>query len=129
VKNDTEFFVQKYKDEYLRDRPFVKYPGKIEPSLPKSTSKSYPSGSAAIAIAWATVLAEFYPAKREALLKHADEIALNRVIGGVHFQSDIEAGKQLGAKVVEVLKSNQNFSAEFNKLKKENGAREKSANH
>ena len=34
--------------------------------------------------------------KRKSFLKRAEEVGLDRVIGGVHHPSDVEAGKKLG---------------------------------
>jgi membrane-associated phospholipid phosphatase len=63
-------------------------------SLPKSGA--YPSGHSTIAFVWAGLLAEAFPEKREELRARAQLVAWSRVIGGVHYPTDITAGRQLG---------------------------------
>jgi acid phosphatase (class A) len=54
----------------------------------------------------ARVLSRIYPDRAAAFMQRADEIAKNRVLGGVHHPSDIEAGKKLGDLVAnKMLKS------------------------
>ena len=47
------------------------------------------------------VLAELRPERREALLAQGRQVGVNRVIGGVHYPSDIEAGQKLGARLAQ----------------------------
>jgi acid phosphatase (class A) len=65
-------------------------------------SPSYPSGHATRGLAYAAVLAELVPERREALLERGRQVGVDRVIGGVHWPSDIEAGQRLGAALVEI---------------------------
>ena len=63
-------------------------------SLPKSGA--YPSGHSTMAFVWAGLLAEAFPEKREALRARAELVAWSRIIGGVHYPTDITAGRMLG---------------------------------
>jgi acid phosphatase (class A) len=83
------------KDMFDRPRPYLRNP-MIKPCIDLESSSSYPSGHSTYARAMAIILGKRFPAKAQALLKRADEAALNRVIGGVHHPSDVEAGKKLG---------------------------------
>jgi acid phosphatase (class A) len=83
------------KTEFNRPRPYLAHP-EIKPCIELENSKSYPSGHATIARVYARVLAVMYPERAALILKRADEVALNRVIGGVHHPSDIVAGKAFG---------------------------------
>lgn len=89
------------KNIYQRPRPFVRNKS-IRPCVRPNSKYSYPSGHTTLAYFWANLLIHIYPAKKEAILKRAHEIAMNRIIGGVHHPSDIEAGKKLGSKLAEI---------------------------
>ena len=93
------------KKPFLRARPTVVDPG-LQPCVAVPASTSYPSGSAMQAFVWAELLAEAWPAKRGELLERAERAAWGRVIGGVHFPSDLVGGKRLaGVFLAEARKS------------------------
>ena len=64
------------------------------PSFP-----AYPSNHSALAGAAAAVLGTAFPGERARLDAHAEEGALSRVYGGIHYRFDIEAGLTLGRRV------------------------------
>jgi len=47
--------------------------------------------------AFALLLAELAPERRDAILEAGRQVGVDRVVGGVHFPTDIEAGQRLGA--------------------------------
>ncbi|MBX7220681.1 MAG: phosphatase PAP2 family protein [Blastocatellia bacterium] len=106
------------KELWKRPRPFVTY-GQIQPCLRRSQSNSYPSGHATIAQLWARTLAEVFPKQRAAILRKGDQIALNRVIAGVHYPSDIAAGKKLGEFLFTQARKNPAFLADLKQVKEE----------
>ncbi|HNW43794.1 MAG TPA: phosphatase PAP2 family protein [Elusimicrobiales bacterium] len=83
------------KNRFGRPRPYVSYP-EIQPCVKKSRSFSYPSGHASYARVFAAALSDLVPQRREEFIRKADAIALGRVIGGVHYPTDLEAGKKFG---------------------------------
>jgi acid phosphatase (class A) len=83
------------------------------------TNGSYPSGHSMTGWAWALVLSEIAPAKTDGLLAAGKAIGDSRVICGVHFQSDIEAGRTLGAAMVARLHADPAFEAELAKARAE----------
>lgn len=90
------------KDFWGRQRPAL---GNDKPvCIPREdwmrTNASYPSGHALTAWAWALVLTEIAPGQADALLKVGRESGESRAICGVHFVSDVEAGRTLGAAMV-----------------------------
>lgn len=89
------------KDHYKRDRPFIGNQRRICVA-PESLrgSASYPSGHSAVGFAWGLILAELVPARADALLIRGREFGDSRVICGVHYPSDIQAGRILGASTV-----------------------------
>lgn len=80
---------------WKRARPF-RTDARIQPVGRKPVDASYPSGHATRAFAWAVVLGELFPAKKEELLARAKEIGQSRLIVGVHYPSDVAAGTKLG---------------------------------
>lgn len=63
-----------------------------------STAKtpSFPSGHTTQSVLVAYVLSDMYPELKDDFMKVADKISLSRLVGGHHYPSDIEYGKQLG---------------------------------
>lgn len=59
------------------------------------------------------------PEKHDALLHRADEYARNRVICGVHYQSDVEASRQVALLLFGNLLGNARFRAELLSAKAE----------
>lgn len=60
---------------------------------------SYPSNHAAISAGMARILGHVFPAEKVRLDAHAEEAAFSRVLGGIHFRFDGEAGLELGRQV------------------------------
>ncbi|QYM79491.1 phosphatase PAP2 family protein [Horticoccus luteus] len=90
---------QVVKEKYQRARPFLADVA-VEPCVQRPDSDSYPSGHAFNAHVWARVLAEIFPEQRAALIARADYIGWGRVIGGVHFPTDLVAGRRLAVAVM-----------------------------
>lgn len=77
------------------------------------TNASYPSGHAIVGWAWGLILGELAPAKASGLLEAGREIGESRVICGVHYESDVEAGRMLGAAMVAAEHANAAFRTDF----------------
>ncbi|MHC8492738.1 acid phosphatase [Thalassospira sp. SM2505] len=80
---------------------------------------SYPSGHSAFSHFTAIVLADMIPERRDEIMQRGWDLAYNRVIGGVHFPSDIEAGRLLGAICAVMVRDNPAFIADFDEAKAE----------
>jgi acid phosphatase (class A) len=74
---------------------------------------SYPSGHSTRAMADALILAELIPEARQSLIARAQEIGFDRVMGGVHFPSDIQAGRTLGQAIAHALLGTPSFTSEL----------------
>ena len=109
------------KDHYNRTRPLIgdDRPVCIKRESWMSTNASYPSGHAMAGWAWGLVLGELAPAKASGLMEAGREIGDSRVICGVHYQSDVEAGRMLGAAMVAREHANPVFRADFAAAKAE----------
>ena len=60
---------------------------------------SYVSGHSTTSGAASTVLAAFFPQRAGELRAMAEEAAVSRMYGGIHFRSDNDAGLELGRRV------------------------------
>jgi acid phosphatase (class A) len=61
----------------------------------------------------AILLANMVPEKREALFARGWEYGRNRVVGGVHYPSDVEAGRIEATVLVSAMMQNPAFKTDF----------------
>ena len=106
------------KDVWKRPRPHL-YSNLVKPVVPLSKSGSYPSGHATVGTLMAIVLSNMVPEKRAELMARGWEYANNRVVGGIHYRSDIEAGRIAGSLIAEAIWNQSDFAAEFAAAKAE----------
>lgn len=92
---------------------------RIKPCLPQEPSASYPSGDATRGAAWAALLAELFPERRDAILARGRQLGSDRVLGGIHYPSDVRAGQTLGAEIARRLLDNPRFVADFERVQAE----------
>ena len=100
------------KDRFERERPFEVDAAAapcIEPSDRLRASGSYPSGHAAFGWAWALVLAELAPGRADAILARGREYGDSRVVCGLHYPSDVEAGRVIAAAAIARLHAEPSF--------------------
>lgn len=110
------------KNHYQRKRPFMLNNQPIgtpddEEVLRKDGS--YPSGHTAIGWAWALILCEVVPEQTDAILAKGREFGQSRVVCNVHWQSDVDEGRIMGAATVARLHANAGFLSDLNKAKEE----------
>lgn len=127
--NDAALTGQSAKETYKRARPFRTH-GEAS-CTPEGDAKmkddSYPSGHAAIGWAWGLILSQIAPEKQEELLVRGFDYGQSRVICGVHWQSDVDAGRLVGAAAVARLQSNPVFREQLELARQEvASARQKS---
>lgn len=123
---DTGLATYKAKDHYRRARPFMASDPAAEAPIctPGSVASlrkdgSYPSGHAAVGWAWGLVLSEVAPQQANALVQRGWAFGQSRVACGVHWQSDVDAGRLVGAAVVAQLHANADFNAQLAEARKE----------
>ena len=80
---------------------------------------SYPSGSSTVGYLTAIILADMVPEKAAALYARGRELGDDRVILGVHFPSDIEAGRLAATGLAAALMLDLAFLKEFTAAKAE----------
>ncbi len=108
VRNDGDFFIQKLKVDFPRQRPFA-YLSSVTPCVPKEVTGAYPSGHAVLARLYSLILSDFYPAKRKQIERRADQIGQDRVLSGMHHPSDVYNGQKMGELVYHELKKSPAF--------------------
>ncbi|MDQ0466511.1 acid phosphatase (class A) [Caulobacter ginsengisoli] len=115
------------KDRYDRKRPPVGNNKQI--CVPRETwiytNGSYPSGHSLIGWSWGLVLAELVPDRSSQLVARGRDFGDSRVICGVHWQSDVDAGRDLGSALVARLHADPGFMADLAKARDEIAAARK----
>lgn len=104
------------KNKYARARPFtVNGKPMCTPALdgPLRADGSYPSGHAAIGWGWALILAEVAPDRADEVLARGRAFVESRRICNVHWASDLEEGRTMGAAVVARLHAEEAFRADL----------------
>lgn len=129
VPADIDGVTERVKKTTMRKRPVVVDPRPI--CLPAAdwllSSTSYPSGHAATGWALGLILSELAPDRAGPILTRAAGIGDSRVICGVHYQSDVEIGRQVGAAVVAVLRARPDFEADLDAARAELAAARRTA--
>jgi len=110
--------VQAGKRGFKRPRPFVLEP-RIEPIVRKPTNDSYPSGHAMWSRVVGLVLADMLPEHADKIMARADQYASHRVVAGVHYPSDVEAGKHAGTALAAFLFASPAFQPDYVEARKE----------
>jgi acid phosphatase (class A) len=100
-------FNKQGKTKWERPRPPA-FDERVQP-IEKLDNAAYPSGHSAFAYLTAIVLADIIPEKRDAIFARAIEFGDNRVLCGMHFPTDVEAGRQMAAIVAVLMYKSSSF--------------------
>jgi len=101
--------VKQAKNYWQHPRPSV-VSSQVQPlSKEKANDWSYPSGHATFGYTTAVLLANMLPEKRAAIFARADVYAEHRIVMGVHFPSDIEAGHIAGTVIAAEILQDPNW--------------------
>jgi acid phosphatase (class A) len=93
VKNEQSVAGAALKLEFQRPRPYQEDKALHPVCALTEVANSYPSGHALTGYLEGLTLAEMVPEKRTEILARADDFAHNRLVCGVHHQSDLEASR------------------------------------
>ena len=141
VARDTQFATVVGKDCWERPRPFVldnriHPPGMMQSQVAgrpgeKNTaphdasspcpplqpapaySYSYPSGHSTRGAMTAIVLAQMVPEKRAEIFARGWDFGVSRIIGGVHYPSDVEAGRIDATAMASIMMQNHDFESDL----------------
>jgi acid phosphatase (class A) len=119
IKNEQSVVGNILKKTFQRPRPY-QIDSTLHPVCKvETTHDSYPSGHGLTGYISAFVLAEIAPEKKEEILARADEYAHNRVVCGVHYQSDVEASRKASYIVVGYMMATPRFQKELEQVREE----------
>jgi acid phosphatase (class A) len=109
---DEEVATDPAKKGFARPRPYA-VASDLQPVCPLSKSGAYPSGHTTIGYYMGIVLAAMVPEQRAAIFARTQEFGESRMVCGVHYRTDIEAGRIAGTAMAAVLMNDPQFRAEF----------------
>jgi acid phosphatase (class A) len=118
---DAAMIAKGGKQYFKRPRPFVTS-SEVHPTVPTSLLgyyNSYPSGHATYGYMTAILLAQMVPEKSAQIFARGREFGQNRIVDGVHYPSDVEAGRIDGTLIAEALMQNPKFEQDFAAAKTE----------
>lgn len=102
-----------FKEEYARKRPYD-VDSTIQPCVPRpGGAKSYPSSHASSGIVLGHLLETVFPSRSTKIEAEAEQIGQNRLLGGVHHPSDVEAGRNLGEQIWDALQGCPQFKKDL----------------
>ena len=111
--------VKSAKNYWHHPRPPVVSP-QVQPlAQEKPDDWGYPSGHATLGYSAAVLLSNMVPEKRAAIFARADLYALHRVVMGVHFPSDVEAGRLSGTVIGAELLHDPEWQADYEAARSE----------
>lgn len=103
VEDDVRIYVRAVKEKFRRLRPYEIEP-RLEPCIDDVQGDlSYPSGHAAYAYSMALLLSRLVPERQASLDTRASEFARQRMVCGVHFPSDLAAGKLAAGRLLQAM--------------------------
>lgn len=122
IKLDSRYSTQTAKKKYSRERPYGYF--NVSTCTPDEENKknqfvSYPSGHTTIGWTYALVLAQLRPERQNEIFKRGIEFGQSRVVCNMHWQSDVDAGRIMGAAQFSRLQADPQFQADMIKAKTE----------
>lgn len=116
VESDTMSVDENIKQIYDRKRPFEQN-NMVKPCILKPKGKSYPSGHATIGMVASYALSDIFPELKEKLIARGIQYGKNRILGGVHFPSDVKMGQTLAATIIEEMRKSKSYQNDVLTLK------------
>ena len=102
---------ERAKDFWKRPRPFL-VDARITSLVPKPPNPAYPSGHTTYAYEMAIVLGAMLPERRADLFARAADYGQSRIIVGVHYLTDIDAGRVAGTAIAALLLDTEQMRAD-----------------
>lgn len=118
VQGQVGAYIDSAKGYFHRPRPYD-FDKRVKPCVGKPWNDSYPSGHATGGTVEAVILAHMVPEKKEILLARGKVIGENRIVGGVHYRSDVVAGEIAGSLLAVKILQNPDFQKDYEKSRLE----------
>jgi acid phosphatase (class A) len=115
-ENDT---LDAAKPFFGRIRPYLANPDVVKAYTKLSKSGSYPSGHVTRVTIMAIMVAAMVPEKKAEVWARAADYAESRVVGGMHYPTDVLAGWRTGTAMAAVMFQMPGFKADFDAAKTE----------
>jgi acid phosphatase (class A) len=106
------------KSNWNRTRPYLRGVG-VEPCAPKPKSSSYPSGHSLEAALWAALLTAAFPEHAEVFAVEVQDTMWSRIVGGVHYPSDTQAGLKVGLEIARDMLASEDMAAALEAIRAE----------
>jgi len=119
IEDEIRPFVRAAKERFRRLRPYEIEPG-LQPCIDHVRGDlSYPSGHATYGYAMAFMLIDMVPERTAQLRARASQFARQRMVCGVHFPSDINAGLDGARWLMQRIQRAPNYRAESEAARRE----------
>ena len=112
ITEDEEAILATVKNRWQRQRPFVANAA-VTTCVKRPTTGSYPSSHAALGYLYGLILTDMVPQYRAALVARAQTYAESRALCGVHYPSDLAAGKRAAEAIFAALKGSPRYHVAF----------------
>jgi acid phosphatase (class A) len=119
VKREANTVSHVAKMRFDRKRPYEFDPTLNVCSQHRGKNATYPSGHATMGFALASMLSRLIPAKSGALMVRAQDYGYSRMVCGVHYRSDVEAGQVIGTSVVLAMSQNEQIRKDMDAARAE----------
>jgi len=106
------------KAKWKRPRPFVNNT-EVQPAGEKPKSASYPSGNSLLGYVYAIILTDILPEKHDEIFAKGLQIGDARVVAGVHYPTDVAAGRLAAVEIASAIARSPAYGAEFEAAKAE----------
>jgi len=114
----TQMVTSQAKDYYDTKRPYLASPD-VKALIEPHDNPSYPSGHASGMYVWAYIMGMLQPDHRDAYLARAKQIAQHRVLVGMHYPTDIRAGREISLLVMGALLQSPDFQQDLDAARAE----------
>jgi acid phosphatase (class A) len=119
LRSEDSVAAKRAKAYFKRERPFFYDHALDVCDDAHDKANSYPSGHATMAWSASAVLANLMPGNAQVILAHTSDYVESRLVCGVHYRSDLEAGHVLGTALVARLMTKPAFAAEVDAARAE----------